>query len=171
MALAIMVVFGVSTEASACMLGGRFNFRVFGKADLILNARIIGYEIKKFEHVPGNGVSPALGLIQFEVVDPKSAPSAKEHGINLLHPRGIRGKFKAYLIGAPRGLPKVWMDRPHVIVALTVYPTPDGMPGVFVVEGDTCSGPAIVEDSVENMLRVSQVRDDFRNWLYAHPDD
>lgn len=169
-ALVIIAIFGVSAEASACMLGGGLNFRIFGKADLVLNARIIGYEIMKFEHVSGNDGVQALGRIQFEAVDPKSAPSAKEHGVNLLHPRGISGKFKAYLFGKPRGLPRAWMDR-QVIVALTIYPTPDGMPGVFVVEGDTCSGPALVEDSVENMLRISQVQDDFRNWLYARPED
>ena len=40
---------------------------------------------------------------------------------------------------------------------------------MFVAPG-LCSGPAIVEDNVENMLGIAQEQNNVRIWLYARPE-
>lgn len=166
--IAAVLAFAPLAQASACMTSRPFNFRLFGRADIVLNARIIGYETKSFAHFYGNGPG-VLGVLEFEAVDRAAAPSATKHGANLLYPTGIRGKFKAYLGGGAGKAPVTWTGPEQVIVALTVYPLPDGTPGMFIAPG-LCSGPSVVEDNVENMLRIVQEQDHVRNWLYALPE-
>jgi hypothetical protein len=153
-------------DASACATGPPpFNFRIFGRANVVVNARIIGYAREEFARSNKSKEPRALRYLEFETIDRDEAPSAKQHGANLLRAPAIRGRFKAYLYGNASAAKTAWPGPKQVIVGLAVYDRPDGTPGMFVAEG-VCSSIALVEDNVENMLRISQVQDDFMNWLY-----
>ena len=91
---AALLAFAPLADASACVMSRPFNFRLFGRADIVLNARVIGYETKSFARFYGNNKPGVLGVLEFEVVDRAAAPSAREHGANVLAPTGIRGEFK-----------------------------------------------------------------------------
>lgn len=122
--------------ALACIVMHPQTFDVFRQADVVIRAKIVGYEAQPVRQD---------AVFRFDVVEMLSAGS----GINKLSARWQNSTY---------GVPQRWDGSKNVIVGLRVATKPEGGPVMLVVQ-QNCGPISILEDTPANLERVRQARE------------
>lgn len=126
-----------------------FNYLTYAKADLIVNARIIGYHKIRMKD-PISDQFREFGVLRLEPVRTGSNLSGVEAYVGSPF---INGPFTAFWRSEMSRLPDHWNGPKDVVVGLDLGVLPDGSFQALLAE-ENCSSPAALENSKETWTRI-----------------